>query len=185
MRCEVYFSTPFPLQCPPEDRFQGGRRRFANHTKTASTIKLRAKFHDPSELAISTAMLLPCQELVSVMLHLLRHCAGQADTSGSGSSPACMRTDTIGVAGFEKCNPPWRLVRGIIFVSLFGMAVHGPELGCIVYFVRRSAIGEWVALLHHRPSFSLPSMGLLGASGKNDPPIHYHLIVSGFSCLFE
>lgn len=65
------------------------------------------------------------------------------------------------------------------------MAFHGPELGCIVYFVRRSTIGEWVALLHHRPSFSLCSMGLLGASGKNDPPIHYHLIVSGFSCLFE
>lgn len=71
------------------------------------------------------------------------------------------------------------------FFFLFGMAVHGPEMGCIVYFVQRSAIGEWVALLHHRPSFSLRSMGLLGASVMNDPPIHYHLTVSGFSCLFE
>lgn len=62
-------------------------------------------------------MLFFCQELVSVMLHLLRHCVGQADTSGSGLNPACMRTDTIGVAVFElKCNP-LAILRAEFFVG--------------------------------------------------------------------
>lgn len=45
------------------------------------------------------------------------------------------------------------------------MAYHDLELNWIVYFVQRSAIGEWVALSYHRPGFRLHFMGLLGASG--------------------